>query len=94
MKKTKWYGVYAENGLGVYYDYNRLMHNSPYTRGERVKGFANQEGAEEFAIDGFLMLHGMDALLATIPNLEAIRLNYFYFKESPKYSSGNAAGEE
>ena len=45
--KRKWYGIFAENGLGVYYDYNRLMHNSQYTRGERVKGFANQEEAEE-----------------------------------------------
>ena len=92
--RRKWYGIFAENGLGVYYDYNRLMHNSQYTRGERVKGFANQEEAEEFAVDGFVMLHGMDALLATVPNLDAMRLNYFYFKKSATQNPEDETEEE
>ena len=46
--KRNYYGIYAENGLGVYYDYNRLLRNSQYTKGERVKGVSDQEEAEEF----------------------------------------------
>lgn len=92
--KRNYYGIYAENGLGVYYDYNRLLRNSQYTKGERVKGVSDQEEAEEFAVDGFVMLHGMDALLATVPNLDAMRLNYFYFKKSATQNPEDETEEE
>ena len=78
----KWYGLFAENGLGVYSNYNKLMHNSKYTRGERVKKFDTQEEAEEYAIDGFISLHGIDALMMTVPDLDALWLNFFYYKKA------------
>ena len=59
-----------------------------------MKGFANQEEAEEFAVDGFVMLHGMDALLATVPNLDAMRLNYFYFKKPATQNPEDETEEE
>ncbi len=82
--KEKWYGVYAQNGLGIYYNYGRLLRNSMYTVGEHVKKFDTREEAEEYAIDGFLQLHDEGTLLATIPGTDELGANYFYYKVTPK----------
>lgn len=84
MKKIKWYGVYAENGLGVYSNYARLKRNSMYTQGEHVKSFTTREEAEEYAMDGFLQLHDENILLTTIPDIDELGANYFYYKVMPK----------
>lgn len=84
MKRKKWYGVYAENGLGIYSNYARLKRNSQYTLGEHVKSFATREEAEEYAMDGFLQLHDENILLTTIPDTNELGANYFYYKVMPK----------
>lgn len=78
-----WYGVYAKNGLGIYCDYERFLHNSKYTNSEHVQGFGEREEAEDFAINGFLLMYGMEVLLATLPDSGKLSANYFYYKKMP-----------
>ncbi|HBI62924.1 MAG TPA: hypothetical protein DDY31_17255 [Lachnospiraceae bacterium] len=82
--KRIWYGVYANNGLGVYTDGRKLNHDYRYIRGKHVRGFSGQDEAEEYVIDGFASLHGVEVLMTTVPDLGQIRLNYFYFKKAVK----------
>lgn len=83
MKRT-WYGVYANNGLGIYTDGRKLNHDYRYIRGKHVRGFSGQGEAEEYVIDGFTSLHGVWVLMTTVPDLDQIRPNYFYFKKAVK----------
>ena len=91
--KRKWYGVYAFNGFGIYTNYQKLINDRTYMRGEHIKKFAEQEEAESFATDGFVELNGlngMDSLLSMVSNIDCLRLNYFYFSNN-KGEANNAA---
>ena len=79
MKKTsKYYGVYARNGLGIYRNYDKLANDKIYMRGERIEGFKSKEEALEFAQMGFVSLYGIDCLNETLPAHD-LWVNWFYF---------------
>lgn len=78
--KRKWYSVYAFNGVGIYTNYQKVISDCTYMRGEHIKSFPNQEEAEEFARDGFIRLNSVDMLFATVPKERPLRINYFYFR--------------
>lgn len=77
--KKKFYGVYAENGWGVYSDYGKLVKDRTYMRSEHIRSFDDKEDAEDFALDSFILLHGTASVLEAIPDMDMMKLNYFYF---------------
>lgn len=57
---AKFYGLYGNNGLGVYENWNKVVASRPYLKGNCMKSFCTFDDAKEFAIDGLLYLNGED----------------------------------
>lgn len=57
---AKYYGLYGNNGLGIYDDWHKVVASRCYLRGNCVKPCCTFDEAEKFAIDGFLYLNGED----------------------------------
>lgn len=79
--KNKYYGVYASNGLGIYTNYGKFLNDQKYMRSERIKSFKDREGAEDFAVEGFEGINGINCELKGLQNMSEMRLNYFYFQK-------------
>lgn len=69
---AKYYGVYGNNGLGIYDNWDKVVKVRKYLKGNQAKSFCTFSEAKEFAVDGFLYLNGED-LLPCIP--ERLQIN-------------------
>lgn len=52
-KNQEFYGVYGNNGCGVYDSYYQALPSNAYLKEFRIKKFDTFQDAEEFALDGF-----------------------------------------
>lgn len=74
---AKYYGLYGNNGLGVYDNWNKVLTSRCYIKGNCVKSFCTYNEAKEFAIDGFLCLNGED-LRESVP--KRLKMNYVVYR--------------
>lgn len=67
MKKSKFYAVSGENGMGVYTDYDQALETKRWVKKHQVRKFDNFEAAKEAAEDRFWDLQGNDWMFSIKP---------------------------
>lgn len=69
-----WYGVYGQNGYGIYTDWNLVLKSKPYISGFKVKKFKTFKETKDYVIKGLESLDGLDSF----SEIDFARRNWFY----------------
>ena len=69
-----WYGVYGQNGYGIYTDWNLVLKSKPYISGFKVKKFKTFKETTDYVIQGLRSLDGIRCVL----KIDFAQRNWFY----------------